>query len=167
MAKYSINELFELSLSAESEAEAFYSVLAERFSANIVASGFFKEMRRDEQAHIKSISSLRDSLPRDRLDEEAPPHAIELISTFLRFSADENLRKVKDLEDAYRLCVNLEFSEVNRLHELLMDIFTPTDESRKTCFRKIKDHLEKLNDFHRATGSADDRRRIVPHGPEL
>ena len=154
-------------MSAESEAEAFYSLLAERFAANSEVAGFFEGMCRDEQAHIAGITSLRDSLPRDRLDEEAPPHAIALVSNFLRFSADESLRKVNDLEDAYRLAVNLEFSEVNRLHELLIDIFTPTDERRKTYFRKIKEHLEKLNDFQRATGSADDRRRIVPHGREV
>lgn len=160
MAINSVRKLFDLSLSAESEAERFYSLLAARFSSHVEVSAFFVSMQRDEQEHISDILSIRDSLPGERLKEDAPPRAVELASGFLRFSAEESIAKVGDLEDAYRLTVNIEFSEVNRLHELLAELFGPSDEFRRNIMKSINRHLEKVKEFQNSTGSTSDRRQI-------
>ncbi len=157
-----IEELFEMSIATEREAEAFYSSLLKSFSAHTASAGFFASMRDDERAHIKSIASMRDALTPEALAEPGPAHALQLIRTFLNFSATESLSRIKDLEDAYRMTVNLEFSELNKVHQLLVDLFAPSDKTRNSSEKMLKAHLEKVHAFHDATGETTDRRAVLP-----
>ncbi len=157
-----INELFKMSMAIEHEAEAFYSSLLKSFSTHAASAGFFASMRDDERAHIKSIASMRNALTPEALAGPAPAHALQLIRTFLNFSATEGLSRVKNLEDAYRMTVNLEFSEINKFHQLLVDLFAPSDETRNNSEGMLKAHLEKVHAFHDATGETSERRAVLP-----
>lgn len=162
MAKDTIAELFELSISAEREALAFYASLAEAYSAHDVAARFFHDMGHDEETHIDVLARMRDSLSKDDLKKPVPHHAASLITAFLNFSASVSMSKTNDLEDAYRMVVNLEFSEVNKLHELLIDLFAPGEETRRKSFEMLKAHLHKIEVFHDATGDTLARRGVLP-----
>ncbi len=162
MEKDTIEELFELSISAEREALAFYASLAEAYSAHDVAVRFFHDMHQDEEHHIDVLVRMRGSLSKEDLKKPVPHHAASLITSFLNFSAARSMAKINDLEDAYRMVVNLEFSEINKLHELLIDLFAPGEETRQKSFEMIKAHLYKIEVFHDATGDTVARRGVLP-----
>ncbi len=157
-----INELFEMSMDAEREAEAFYSSMAQSFSKHALSARFFASMRDDERAHIKSIASMRNALSPEALSRPSPPHALQLIRAFLNFSSSESLSRIINLEDAYRMTVKLEFSELNKLHHLLVDLFTPSDETRNNSVDMLKAHYEKVDAFRDATGDTASRRAVTP-----
>ena len=162
MGKDTIAELFELSISAEREAQAFYASLAGAYSAHDVAVRFFHDMRQDEERHIDVLTRMRGSLSKEDIKKPVPPHAASLITAFLNFSATVSMANINDLEDAYRMVVNLEFSELNKLHELLIDLFAPGEETRRKSFEMIKAHLRKIEAFHDATGDTVARRGVLP-----
>ena len=162
MPANTIGELFELALKAETEAHAFYRSLAETFASDALASEFFARMRDDESAHMAHIRSIAESIDPSRMSEPIPKHASALVKNFLLFDSIDALSKVSDLEDAYRFTVNLEFSEINKLHELLVDIFNPGDSEREDSFRELKDHLARVKDFQDASGDTAARRAVRP-----
>jgi len=147
MKDNSLRELFRISIAAEREARSLYEVLSERFSAITAAREFFISLATEEANHILGIASLMESLTPEELDRPAPERAIAVAESFLNYSARDMNKKIRTLGDAYRQTVNLEFSEVNKLHELLFEISHKDSDATKELHSVLKSHLDKVSAF--------------------
>lgn len=147
MKKDTLRELFKVSINAEREALALYSALAERFSSLTGAQEFFSSLAADEADHILGLARLLESLPPEKLDEPAPNRALALAKGFMNYSAESLIKEIKNLGDAYKKTVNLEFSEVNKLHELLFEISAMDSDDAKELQSVLRSHLDKVNAF--------------------
>ena len=153
MHKSTVRELFRISIKAEGEARSLYAGLAERFSAIPEARDFFSSMASDEENHILGLESLLRSLPADELERPAPEHALALVEGFMNYSADSINKEIKTLGDAYMKTVNLEFSEINKLHEFLFRLNLKDDKALNELQSVLRSHLDKASAFR--TSGAD------------
>lgn len=139
-----LKELFEISLGAEHQAKKLYEDLALKFKDHPTAPAFFYEMAADEDLHIKVLEGIRQGLSADALDKLAPKKTMIIAKKFLNFSADLVNENIQTLDDALRAVVNFEFSEANKLHELLMEMHED-DEGKMLRFREsLKAHQDKV-----------------------
>ena len=143
-------ELFEISLTAEKEALTLYEALAIKFQALPEAQKFFHSMALDESEHINSIKAVVASISPETLNKEAPKESLVIAKRFLNFSAAKALEGIKSLEDAYRATVNLEFSEVNKVHELLLELHMHDDEKKRALYSGLQAHMGKVTEFKRS-----------------
>ncbi|MFC1770083.1 hypothetical protein ACFLZI_03415 [Nitrospirota bacterium] len=140
---HTVGELIKAVIKAEKEARQFYHLLAIKFSHHD-SSEFFRNMESDEGDHIRELDTLYSSLSQDKLKEVAPGKAVDIIHAYLNYSAEEQTAKIMNLDDAYRMTVNLEFSELNKLKEMMFKLF---DEEDKITFEDIQSHLDRLKSF--------------------
>lgn len=147
MVKSTLRELFKLSINAEREARFLYAGLAERFSNHPEAHEFFNTLASEESNHILGLARLLESLPPEQLEQPAPESALAIAEGFMNYSAENIFKKIKSLGDAYRHTVNLEFSEINKLHELLFEISLKDTEKVKELQAILRSHLDKVSAF--------------------
>jgi len=153
--KDTVGELFEISIIAEKEALSLYAELAGRFKGLPRACDFFESLASDEADHISSLEGLRDSLSPEELAAPAPQHAMSMAQGFLNLSADSLAGKIRTLEDAYKAVVNLEYSEVNKLHELIIELNVKDESSREEMKRMLSSHLKKVTAFRNSGADMD------------
>lgn len=161
MGNLTVRDIFNLSATAEREASRFYLILSEMFDEHAEIARFFAEMSRDEEDHLEWIQRLHGSVSKETLDSPAPHRAAELVQTFLGFKADDAARKIKCLDDAYKMAVRLEFSETGKLHELIIDLFERS-EGKHSVMGVLNEHFEKIRAFPSKFGDSVIRSNIQP-----
>jgi rubrerythrin len=153
--KNTLRELFHISIRAENEARLLYSGLATRFSALPKAYDFFNSLAADESAHIEFLHKLQGSLPPEELDKPAPGHALALAEGFMNYSAKSINDEIRTLGDAYRKTVNFEFSEVNKLHELLGALILKDSDDILRHHESLKEHQDRISAFRLSGAEMD------------
>jgi hypothetical protein len=79
----------------------------------------------------------------------------------LRFSVEDALKGVRNLEDAYQLVNELENSETNAIFEFLIANFAEDQKTQAFLRSQLRDHVGKLMiDFPVQFKQADVRREI-------
>lgn len=149
----------------EREARAFYAGLAALFRDLPEVARFFEEMMREEEEHAEMLADLRASLSRDDLARPADPAIHNKVRSFLSFVAVEKLGAVETLDDAYTLATNLEFSEMNKLVELLIVANAHGELGIEHARAALVRHAERLRGFPEAFGGQAWRRGIVARRP--
>lgn len=157
-----VDKLFEIACNAEREASEFYRTLKAMFAHHEGVSRFFDRMMLDEMDHLHGMMYLRDAMPHEKLSERAPADAMRIAQAFLKFSARDAIASVGTLDDAYRLAVNLEFSELNKLHELLLETFGQDAAEAERALGGLKAHLQRVTTFPQDFGDSVIRRTIKP-----
>lgn len=147
MEENTIAALFRISIKCEGEAMKLYKALSVMFKGHQQARELFTSLAADEGSHIMGLEQLRDSLPEGLLKSPAPFHAMGIAKMFLDFSADDVIDKVNTLMDAYKAAINFEFSELNKLHELIFELHTEDKAQRDSLARRLKEHQGKLTEF--------------------
>jgi rubrerythrin len=147
MKNSTVRELFILSIRAEKEAHNLYSILTDRFSAIPEAREFFSSLASDEANHILGLARLRDSLSPGELDMPVPERALSFAEGFMNYSAEGIISEIRTLGNAYDKTINLEFSEVNKLHEFLFELNESDNEIVSELKSVLKTHLDKVLAF--------------------
>lgn len=145
--KGTLRELFSISINAEKEARELYINLSSMFGAPPEARDFFQSLASDEAEHIRVLEHVRDSLSANTLDGPAPARAFALARGFLRYTAGNAVRKIKTLEDAYQAVVNFEFSELNRMRQILLDLHITDKEKKRKLNESLQAHLDRISAF--------------------
>jgi len=152
--------LFELAIAAEREAAEFYRGLAKKFSHLAEASDLWKEMAKDEAAHIARLEEVRASLTPEQL--RAPVEGeILLKAKATPFSARHLLAQVETLEDAYQFAHSLEHSEVNTIFEFILVEFVDQDTQREFISSQLRGHIARLTESSIAVKGAGWRSEIA------
>ncbi len=138
-----VAELFELAIGAEKAAEEMYSGLAAKFSHYPEVADFWKQYAAEEAEHAAWLERLRERLDLE-LSESADSYALRNARAALKFSVEDALEKVQDLEDAYQVANELENSETNAVFEFLITHFSHDEETQSFLKAQLSDHVAKL-----------------------
>lgn len=136
--------LFDLAIRSEHAAREFYEGLAVLFAHEPEVSTFWKQYAEHENGHARRLEQLRRTAAGDVLAQPADPHMLTMARATFRFSPDALLAQVRTLEDAYRLAVDLESSEVNTLFEFLITHCETRPETSGLLRDQLNDHTEHL-----------------------
>ena len=158
--RITLRDVIETSKAAEREAQTFYRGLAERFSHLPEISEFWRLMLDEEIDHERLIASIEAQLSEDELRSPEDPARAHKVREFLKYRATDMLGTVRNLDDAYKLAVNLEFSEINRLMEFLVNSFVHIEEERASILDVIERHHKRLKTVPDIIGNTEIRRRI-------
>lgn len=142
-----LKELFDISINAEKEAKKLYEALTLKFSEHAQASKFFTEMAEDEDLHIAAIEGMRQGLSADKLDMPVAKSTMVIVRKFLNFAASHSSENIQTLGDALKAVVNYEFSEANKLYELLMEMHEADEDKLDAFKRALKSHQDKATGF--------------------
>lgn len=161
MDRLTVKEVFDLSMAAETEAAKFYAMLADIFGERQDVAAFFRQMSNEEHHHLDWIKKMREKVSAEALGEPAPSKAAELIHTFLKFKAEDAIKGIASLDDAYKMAVRLEFSETGKLHELIIDMFEK-GENRPSIMKPLNEHFDKIRSFPARFGDSVVRANVLP-----
>lgn len=156
-----LSKLFECGIAAENAARDFYLELIRKFSSRPVVGAFWKLMVEDEEEHARILKKSRDCVPPDKLGDIVDAAMAEKAKAIYRLSVSEMLDSIHNLNDAYMLAHDLEYSEVNTLFNFLKLKLIPRDEKEKLSPDLIDRHLRRLVDFEKTFGDAEMRKGIA------
>ncbi len=141
-----------LAASFEKRAADFYQMLSTRFDYLPEVASFFDEMSHEEREHEIAIISVYKTLASSHLAE---PPSQELCDGVLTVSSllDQILKhEISNLNDAYEIAHQLEFSEMNTLLKFVLVTGLPEQKRTELTAVPIEEHQEKLLDFDRLFG---------------
>jgi len=156
-----LSQLFDCGIAAENTARDFYLGLVQKFSSQPVVSAFWKTMSEDEEEHTRILEKTRNSLSGSKLDVFVDTSMAKKAQALCKLSISEMLDSIHNLNDAYLLAHDLEYSEVNTLFNFLKLKFIPRDEKDKLSPDLIDRHLRRLVDFQKTFGDAERRKGIA------
>jgi len=160
-----VAELFDLAIECEQVCEKLYRGLEMKFSHVQEPAKFWGKYAREEAGHARFLEGLRASSSAEKLSTPADTSAIKIAQTALRSSMENGLRKIDDLEDAYRLAVELENSETNAVFEFLITNFSTDKHSQRFARSQLKNHIANLTlNFPSKFNSIAARRAIKAMG---
>jgi len=152
--------LFKLAIGTEKTAEEFYSGLAEKFSHLPEISTFWLTLADDEKHHAQELEKIQDSLSPSQLSTPADPLTLQKAKQNRHISVLSLLNSVKNLNDAYEIAHQLEYSEVNVVFGFLMTRFISSEQQKEFVGSEIKVHQARLLEFFQTFGGAEWRKGI-------
>jgi rubrerythrin len=136
----------------EKAASDFYKMLGGRFSHIPGLAAFFDDLVKDELKHEQMILSVKNSLPKEKL-AGIPPEDLKTsmfsIQKLIKMITEYD---IQNLDDAYELAHQLEFSEVNSVLKLIITKLVTTERYDEFVATRIDEHEEKLLEFDRLFG---------------
>ena len=157
-----VSDIFNIAISLEKKAEAFYFGLSDKFSDHPEVSEFWKGMMKDEDQHARVLQKSLDSL--DEQQRHMPVEAAGASysdNEIQRYLSLCDLQKVKTLDDAYDAAYNLEFSEINSKVKSLIKKFMKSDEVIQLILSVLEHHVSKLEEFSKTYCDEESRKRIL------
>lgn len=145
MPEDTVETLFALAIQAEQSARDFYAGLLHLFSHAPRAAAVWQEMEKDEEEHMRFLEEVRARLTPDQLQTPADPDMMRKLRECLRFSPQDALQGIRDLEDAYQYAHDLEYSEVNAVLEFVINEYHLDPPVRvRLVDHYLQTHLKKL-----------------------
>lgn len=160
-SELTLSDILSKAINIEKTAEEMYKNFAELFSDFKEISDFWNGMSNDELNHAKWLSKIKESLSEQELIS-VPENNSSIITDNINILLSKNsAKKINNLDDAYELAHELEYSEVNNLFRLLMNNYLASEERKKFIFSEIKEHLEKIMNFPKYFGDKKLRKKIT------
>ena len=161
-----IEVIFERAIEFENKAAHIFRDLSKLFSHIQEISFFWLELAEDEIQHANILQNVRKSLTSEHLLCPCDKEMSVKIDITQRMLTDVSTALIKNLDDAYELAHDLEFSEVNTIFKLLSTKFVHSEERKNFVVSEIKKHQKKLVDFSHNFGDRDWRKGISIHHVE-
>lgn len=159
-SKYTIEEIFERAIVFEYKAEGIFKEFSILFSHIPEISSFWQEMAEDEIEHADILQNIRKSLTSQQLLSPCDVEMSMKIDMTQRMLNEVSIASIKNLDDAYELAHDLEFSEVNTIFKLMTSEFIHSQERKQYIVSEITKHQQKLVDFTRNFGDRNWRKGI-------
>ena len=158
----SMGEAIKACAGFEKTAALFYHQLAFRFAHLPEVAAFFTSMEKEEGEHERAVNSLYASLSPSELNEAPPKELCESVLTVSRLIEHILSVDVKNLDDAYELAHQLEFSEVNSVLKLLLTHIMPRNKKSSFKLDTVDDHQHGLLEFETRFGDRAWRKEQKP-----
>lgn len=142
-----LGELLVQAIDLERQTEAIYQNFARLFSHEPDVAAFWQRYAHDEDGHALILLGLQARLRPERLaevlDEEILAN-VQGLKTLLDAARKEN---VETLDDAYRLAVKIEQSEINAIYRFLLDYASKEELGgfRKFLLSQLDYHIEYID----------------------
>jgi len=155
-----IDELFKRAIKIERKAGDIYKELSNLFSHIPEVSALWKGLAEDETLHMNTLQDIHKSLTQEQLSSPSDEQIWENVVKIQYLLDKDLLGQIKNLDDAYELAHELEFSEVNAIFKFLTIDLVPSEERKEFVMSEIKQHQQKLLDFDHNFGDRTWRRQI-------
>lgn len=121
MPEDTIETMFVLAIQAEKAAREFYEGLLHQFGHVPRVAAIWREMMEDEEEQIRFLEEVRTRLTPEQLQAPANPDIMQKLRGCLKFSPQDTLQGIRDLNDAYHYAHDLEYSEINAVLEFIIN----------------------------------------------
>ncbi len=121
MSEDTVETLFSLAIQAEQIAREFYEGLLRLFGHVPRVAAIWQKMMEDEEEHIRFLEEVRARLTPEQLQAPANPDMMHKLRECLKFSPQDTLQGLRDLNDAYYYAHDLEHSEINTVLEFIIN----------------------------------------------
>lgn len=158
--EHTLSELFKQAIEIEYKFSKVYSKLSILFSHVPDISAFWDGFAREEIFHMNTLQDIHKSLTQEQLLSPAERKMWEGVVMIRDFLGKDLIGSIKNLDDAYELAHELEFSEVNAIFKFLAIKVVPSDEREKFIISHIEQHQKKLMDFSKKFGDRVWRKQI-------
>lgn len=160
-SKDALEEIFGRAIEIEHAAAGIYTRFSQLFSHLPEVSAFWRGLAEDEMQHANTLRDVRESLTSEQLASPCDIETSDRVAAAQRVVREDSTASAKNLDDAYEVAHELEFSEVNAIFKLLATAFVPSEERRQFVVEEITQHQQKLVDFGRGFGDRDSRKAIA------
>jgi uncharacterized Zn finger protein len=155
-----LGEFFQDAINIEKIAAGIYQDLAEAFAHKKDISFFWRGLREDELMHAKMLEKSRLTLDEKDLESLVDQSMLSKIQEVNKFLKENPLNQIQDLEDAYDLAHELEFSEVNVIFKFLTFDQVPWIYQEDLIENMLQIHQQKLIHFDEAFGDKKWRKTV-------
>ena len=160
-SKDTIEAIFERAIGFEYKASDIFKEFSKLFSYAQEISSFWQELAEDEIEHADTLQNICKSLTSEQLLSSCDEEMSMKVDMTQRMLAKVSIASIKNLDDAYDLAHELEFSEVNAIFKLMAATFIHSQERKQFIISEIGKHQQKLVDFTRNFGDRDWRKKIT------
>ncbi|HDL17541.1 MAG TPA: hypothetical protein ENH29_00635 [Bacteroidetes bacterium] len=158
--KQTIDGLFKCAINIERKASDIYKELADLFFLIPKVAAFWNGLSKDEIVHMEMLQNIYKSLTKEQLLSLSDEKIWDDIIKIQNILNKDLIGSIKNLDDAYELAHEIEFSEINAIFQFLATKFVPSEERKKFVISEIKQHQQKLSDFSNNFGDRYWRRKI-------
>lgn len=144
---HTLRELFQRSIQIENKAELLYRELERRFAHYPEAAALWRTLAGDEAVHAQVLRDALRAAPPEELDCVAPPEAWTSAKEILDFLDRDLCGTVENLEDAFQLAHQIEYSEAVAIFEFLAVDALPGHAERGFVRTHVLMHQRRLTDF--------------------
>ncbi|MDI6809132.1 MAG: hypothetical protein QME66_09155 [Candidatus Eisenbacteria bacterium] len=155
-----VERLFESAIEIEYAAADIYKKLSVLFSHEPRVHAFWRGLFDDEVRHATTLQDVLGSLTPEQL---LLPPDMEMWNNIVRIQRmfrKDLVGPIDNLDAAYELAHDLEFSEVNAIFKFLAGEFVPSEERKRFVHSEIVQHLQKLTHFGENFGEKGWRKEI-------
>ena len=159
-ATKTLDDLFRIGIALENRAGDIYHKFSGMFAPVQQIHDFWKGMEADERDHARDLERIRNALTETDLAQAIEPDLWFAAEEIERFLSDNRADSVKDLDEAYMLAHEIEFSEVNAIFRFLANRSVSLDARADFVLSQITQHQDKITSFTRRFGGRNWRSRI-------
>jgi rubrerythrin len=160
-----LEDLFRRAIGIERRAGEVYAALARRFCRAPEVAAAWSRLMADEDLHARVLQDICDRLSREQqisLADAAMWEHVVRIEGLLEGGVEAS---VGNLEEAYQLAHEIEYSEINAMFRFLATDVIPSEERKRFVARHLDEHHGKLEWFVDAVGDSESR-RLIKVGPQ-
>jgi rubrerythrin len=156
-----IFHLFEHAIAIEYKAAEMYCTFSRLFSHVPEISAFWTGLEQDEMFHMETLVTLLDGLRPDEYDAPVDKQLWENMVAVHDLINGNLAISVSNLNDAYEVAHELEFSEINGIFKFLTIEAITSEEQGQFMRDEITKHERKLIDFGDTFGDKAWRLKIA------
>lgn len=146
METVTVAQVFDIAIAAERAAQDLFTELEHKFAHHPEVADLWRQYAVEEVAHADYLSKLRAQTPEEQLAQPVEAETVRLLRNVADFSAEEALKKINNLEDAYQLVHEAEHGEINAIFTFLLDHFEGDAEMRDFLRDQLDAHIAKLSE---------------------
>ncbi len=140
-----VDELFDLSIKAEKNAEEVYRALQVKFAPQSDVERFWRNYAQAEAGHARWLERIRGTLNPEQLAAPADEQVVASARRLLAFPVERALQEIRTLEDAYQLANEIESGETNVVFEFLIVHFASDAQAQALIRSQLREHIAKLS----------------------
>ena len=160
-SKDTIEAIFARAIGFEYKAADIFKEFSKLFSHIQEISSFWQELAEDEIQHAETLQNIRKSLTSEQLLSPCDKEISMKVDITQCMLTAVSIASIRNLDDAYELAHELEFSEVNTIFKLMTTEFIHSQERRQFIVSQISEHQQKLVDFTHNFGDRDWRKEVI------
>lgn len=136
-----IQKLFDQTIALQKASEAFYSRLTALFTYySSEIADFWKRFSEEDHQAAVFLETIRNRLPRERLEQIADPGIFHRVQKCLEDTLILTGKPIDNLEEAYRIALQLEGLENHAIYEFMVLNFAPQEITQPSGIAHLKAH---------------------------
>ncbi len=144
MAYSTVADLIGLAIQIENTCQALYENMEKKFSHVPEVASYWHRYAREEVGHARWLDDLRAKSDVGQLEQKADADLLLHAQKMLKFSSDQAVKNVHDLEDAYQIANELENSETNAVFEFLITHYAEDQGTASFLRAQLNAHITNL-----------------------